>query len=225
MKTNFSLRRDWMIWLLILGPLIPILLNWDKFPDKIPTHWNASGEVDSYGGKGALFIGPLVNLGVYLLLLFLPRIDPRKKNYELFSGAYWTIRLGLAIVLAIVGLVTIFVPLGYDIDVALIIPLTVTGLFLLLGNQFGRLRHNYFVGIRTPWTLNNEEVWKRTHRLAGKVWVAGSLIMLPLIFLLPAETMSVAFFIYIAVLAIVPIVYSLITHKSLENGPKDSSDI
>jgi uncharacterized membrane protein len=216
MKIN--LKRDWMLWILILAPLVPVLLNWDKFPDKIPTHWGMDGEVDSYGGKSALFLGPVINFAIYLLLIFVPRIDPRAKNYELFTGAFWWIRLAITVLLSMFGFITAFVSLGIKLDVGLFVQLGVILLFLVIGNQFGRIRPNYFVGIRTPWTLNNEEVWMKTHRLGGRIWVIGSLIMLPVVFLFKPEISVFIFLAYIGVLVAFPLVYSYSLHKRITKG-------
>jgi uncharacterized membrane protein len=213
MSTTTFLKREWPMWVLILIPTIFSIVNWNKFPDTIPTHWDINGQIDSYSGKWAVFLGPMIATGVYLLMLLLPKIDPRKKNYDLFSGAYWVIRIAIVMLLCVLGMITDLVSLGYDLNVAMIIMLAVLGLFLLLGNQFGRIRPNYFVGIRTPWTLNNEEVWMKTHRLTGKIWVAASLLMILLIWFIPFKIFTVVFVVYILVLIVIPLYYSYHLHK------------
>lgn len=215
MKTKEFLKREWVLWLLMLAPLVFVLFNWKSFPDKVPTHWNIEGEVDRYSGKWGLFIGPGLSFAIYFLLLFLPRFDPRKKNYDLFSGTYWIIRIIVAAILALLGMVTALASLGMQINVALIVETAIVCMFLLLGNQMGRIRPNYFVGIRTPWTLSNEEVWMKTHRLAGRIWVFLSLLMLPVGFLVSIKIMFILFIVYIVVLVAVPLVYSWRMHKSL----------
>ncbi len=215
---NSSLKREWLLWLVILAPLVLVLAKWNEFPERVPMHWNIEGEVDRYGGKAALFIGPGLNLAVYLLLIFLPKIDPRKKNYDLFSGAYFIIRSGITVFLSLLGVVTIFASLGAALNVGLIVILSVLGLFLILGNQFSRIRPNYFVGLRTPWTLNNTEVWTKTHRLAGRVWVAATLLMMVLVWFLPLDVFVSLFIVYIVVIVAIPAVYSWKLHKSLEKN-------
>lgn len=213
MSTTTFLKREWPMWILILIPTIFSIVNWNNFPDSIPTHWDINGEIDSYSGKWAVFLGPLIATGVYLLMLLLPKIDPRKKNYDLFTGAYWVIRIAIVMLMCILGMITDLVSLGYDLNVAMIIMLAVLGLFLLLGNQFGRIRPNYFVGIRTPWTLNNEEVWMKTHRLTGKIWVVASLLMIILIWFVPFKIFTVVFVVYMLALIITPLYYSYHLHK------------
>jgi uncharacterized membrane protein len=213
MKINF--KKDWILWILLLSPLIPVLMYWDQYPDKIPTHWNMQGEVDSYGGKWALFLSPVINAGLYLLMILLPKIDPRSKNYTLFEGAYWWIRVAITMLIASIGFITAYASLGFKLDVGLIIQSSCVILFLVIGNQFGKVRPNYFVGIRTPWTLNNEDVWMRTHRLSARIWVIASLLMLPLIFLVQQKIGVVLFIIYLTLLVVFPVVYSWSIHKAI----------
>jgi uncharacterized membrane protein len=214
MKNFF--KREWIFWLAMLAPTIFILIRWNDFPDKIPMHWDVNGEVNEYGGKWSIFFGPLMSLGIYLLLLVVPRLDPRKKNYDLFSGSYFLIRLALTIFLSIVSVVIALASLSYKIDVTMIMIIAVLGLLLLIGNLFGRIRPNYFVGLRTPWTLNSEEVWMKTHRLAGKIWVGGTVLMLLLVWFIPMKTFSYFLIGYIFVIVIIPVVYSWRIYRKVE---------
>jgi uncharacterized membrane protein len=215
-----ALKREWIHWIAILAPVIFILIRWNDFPEKVPMHWNAAGEVDDYGRKASVFMVPGIALAIYLLLLFIPRIDPRKKNYDLFSGAYFTIRLALSLFMGMVSVVITLASLSYKIDAALIIIVGVLLLLLLLGNVFGKIRPNYFVGIRTPWTLNNEEVWMKTHRFTGKIWVAATLVMLVLIWFIPMQTFAMAFIPYILLMVIIPFVYSWKIYREIEKSEK-----
>jgi uncharacterized membrane protein len=215
MKTKDFVKREWVFWILILAPAVFALYHWPEIPDKVPTHWNASGEVDSYGGRWAAFLSPMISLATYFLLLLIPKIDPRKKNYDLFGGAYWMIRIALTILFSVIGFVTILAALGVVLNVGLIIMLSILSLFIVIGNQFGRVRPNYFVGIRTPWTISNEEVWMKTHRLGGRIWVIASAVMIPLVFLIPAYLMAYIFIAYVLAIAAVPIIYSYIIYKRI----------
>lgn len=218
MKTEW--KKEWMLWLIIIAPLVMVALKWNQFADKIPTHWDMHGDVDQYNGKWALFLIPGVNLAMYFLLLVLPKLDPRAKNYDLFSGVYFTIRIAVTVLLTMVGFVICIASLGIVLDVAMIVQLSVLGLFLILGNSFGKIRPNYFVGLRTPWTLNNEEVWMRAHRFTGKLWVICSLLLIPCIFLLKTEVYAFIFFGMVVVMVAVPFVYSYSVHKQVVNKNK-----
>ncbi|HET6991618.1 MAG TPA: SdpI family protein [Bacteroidia bacterium] len=217
MKTQDFIKREWAMWILILIPTILSIVNWNSFPDKIPTHWGIDGEVNDYSGKWAVFLGPLVATGIYLLMLALPKIDPRKKNYDLFSGAYWMIRIALVLLMSLVGVVTDLFSLGYHLNVGMIVQVSVLGLFLLLGNQMGRIRPNYFVGIRTPWTLDSEEVWTKTHRMGGRIWVGTSIALIICVFFIPIKIFAILFFVSIILITVIPVVYSYFIHKKIKS--------
>ncbi len=141
-------------------------------PDRVPVHWDASGRVDGYTDPLlGLFGIPVMTLAFYLLLRYLPLIDPGRANYSTFAGAYglmrWTILLFLA---GIYGLNNLALR-GVPVDIASILPLAVGLLLILIGNVMGKLRPNWFVGIRTPWTLSSKRSWTRTHAIGGRVFV------------------------------------------------------
>ena len=162
---------------LIGGMLLFGALTWSGAPDQFPMHWNLHGEVDRYGGRlEGVFALPLLALGVALLLRFVPRIDPGRDNYDNFAGAWATIRVAVvALVTAIYGLVQ-GAARGAAVDVRTVIPLAVGALLVILGNVLGKVRPNWFFGIRTPWTLSSAESWSRTHRAGGWVFVGLGLL-------------------------------------------------
>ena len=177
MKTTW--RTELPQLLLLVGMFLLAALTWSTAPDRIAVHWNFSGEVDRYGGKfeGLLAI-PLVALAVYLLLLFLPRIDPGRANYASFARAYTVIRFAvLGLISAVYGMMLLWMR-DHRFDVAVVAPLLVGVLMILLGNFMGKIRPNWFVGIRTPWTLSSKLSWSRTHRAGGWVFIAAGLAIL-----------------------------------------------
>ncbi len=164
---------------MILGMFILAAVTWPQAPERIPVHWNIAGQVDRYGGKvEGLLVPPLLTLGIYLLMHIVPRIDPGRKSYALFAGSYATIRLSVVTLLAGIYGVTHLIVRGYPVDVSTVVPLGVGGLFVVLGNLMGKIRPNWFVGIRTPWTLSSKEAWCKTHRLGGWVFVLVGLGMM-----------------------------------------------
>jgi uncharacterized membrane protein len=175
------MKSTWQVevpqWLLLAGMFLLAVLTWPWAPDRIPVHWNAGGQVDRFGGKveGLLLI-PSVALAVYALMLLLPRVDPARANYPRFTGAYSVIRTSILAVLAILyGLIHLTIR-GYRVDIARAVPLLVGGLFMVLGGVMGRIQPNWFVGIRTPWTLSSKLAWTRTHRLGGWMFIGVGLI-------------------------------------------------
>ncbi|ASS76124.1 hypothetical protein CIG75_14925 [Tumebacillus algifaecis] len=158
-----------------------------QLPDQVPTHWGPSGEVDDYSSKSsAVWFSPILMILIYALLVFMPRIDPKRANYQRFSSTLTLVNtLLMLIFLGIQGAV-ISQWLGYDFNMSLFAPLLVGVLFLVLGNYMPRFQQNYAFGVRTPWTLANEEVWRKTHHFAGRAFViCGVLLLLSL--LLPSS--------------------------------------
>lgn len=190
MKLNW--RTELPQWALIAGMFLLAAVTWPWAPDRLPAHWNAAGQIDRYGGKvEGLLALPLTALGIYLLLLLVPRVDPGRANYERFAGAYATIRLAVVILLALVyGAIHLWLR-GHALDMSTAIPLLVGGLFLIIGNVMGKIRPNWFVGIRTPWTLSSKVAWVKTHRLGGWLFVALGLA------LVAAGVLRTAWFIYV----------------------------
>ncbi len=213
---KFDLKKECINGLIILLPLAPILYFWNQFPDRVPTHFGVDGQPDQWGGKWALFIGVVVNVGIYGLLLVVPSMDPRKEAYEKFGKAYDVIRIAVHLFLSFVSLFIVAYALGYDWNVAKMIPIAICLLFAAIGNQMGRMRQNYTTGIRTPWTLNNEEVWKKTHRISSRVWVIASLLMAVGIAFMNSNTaIFVTFMCYVFGLIVFSFAYSYVWYKRL----------
>src|SRR5580704_1521581 len=175
------MKRSWRTELVQLSPIAAMFLTgalcWSHASDRIPVHWNWRGEVDRYGGKfEGLLLLPLISLGLYFLLLVLPLFDPGKANYPTFAGAYNLIRLTITLFLSAIYAVGVLVSLGYHIDMNTVIGLAMGVLFIVLGNVMGKIRPNWFVGVRTPWTLSSKLSWTKTHRLAGWLFIVMGLL-------------------------------------------------
>jgi uncharacterized membrane protein len=214
-------KKDWLIIAIVILPFVAVAVYWSEFPESVAIHFDAKGNPNGYAGRAAGVLGPaLLNLAIYALFIALPRIDPAKKNYELFAGPYHIMRLVTHLLVTLVCGVIYAYALGYRFDIATLIPYSLLVVFLILGNYMGNVRMNHFVGIRTPWTMTNETVWRRTHRLTARLWVGASICMfvvLPLV----SEPMT-AFLVYVAVLAVVPIVYSYIVYRQVEQSTPGS---
>ncbi|WP_243387912.1 SdpI family protein [Bacillus kexueae] len=164
-------NNRFFIFIIVLSFLAG-LLALPYLPEQVAIHWNAAGEPDNYGHKlfGALFL-PIMMIFLLGLFHILPSIDPKKKNYTHFKQSYQILINTLAIVFLIIHLSLLGSNLGYNIDISFVVPLVIGLLFIVIGNYMPKMKHNYFVGIRTPWTLASERVWYKTHRLGGKVFV------------------------------------------------------
>lgn len=169
-----SWRSEAPHWLLLAASAAIAAYGWATLPDTVPVHWNAAGQVDRVGGKVELLALPAAAIGSYFLLRYLPRLDPGRANYAQFSGAYAAIRLIILAGLTALA-VTVLAAGGAPIDVTRLVG-TITGLLVAsTGNLMGKVRPNYFVGIRTPWTLTSKRAWVKTHRVGGWVMTAFGL--------------------------------------------------
>lgn len=208
--------------LAVVALLADVLLSavlYRLLPERVPVHWNIHGQVDGYGSKLALVLyGPLGIALVWGLLLLLARADPKRAERARAEavdggpsegeGSYWTVihLLLVALVLLHGGLLLSASGLVQGPDRVLCVALAL--LLLLPGNFMGRLRPNWFVGIRTPWTLASDDVWRRTHRLAAVLMVGGGLVLLPLALLLPGPKAVVASVVVTVVATLGPAVFS-----------------
>ena len=209
---NQTIFRELFLILLTALPILYLLFNWSILPDQLPIHFDFDGEPNGYGSRLVFVILPV---GLYLLMLILPYIDPRKNNYEIFGSSYFKLRIILTVFIGIIDTVIINNVLNGVEKMGLLLPVSVLLLFTLLGNYMGNFRPNYFVGIKVPWTLNNDEVWTRTHKLAGKLWFWGGLIGIAVMFIVKKPV--VVMLPIILIITIIPIVYSYIIYQRIAN--------
>ncbi len=206
-------RKDWPFVLLIIGMFIIGIITYNYLPDKIIIHWNIQGEPDNYMSKlPGTFFPPLLAIGVYILMLYTPLIDPRSQNYAMFKKGYRYIRRGVIFFLGVLYIVSLLYNLGYKIDIGKVVSLGLGILFIIIGNYLPQVRHNYFVGIKAPWTLADEEVWRKTHRLGGKLFVAGGIAILISLFLSASIRFGVVIGVAIGV-TVIGYIYSYIIYK------------
>lgn len=177
MKTTW--RTEWPHWVLIAAMFALAAWSWDRAPDRIAVHWGLTGQPDRWGGKfEGLLAVPLLSIGIYALMLLLPRLDPGRANYASFAGPYRWLRLAVLSVMTGVYLLIVLWTVGRRVPIETAVPILVGALFVGLGNIMGKVRPNWFVGIRTPWTLSSKVAWDRTHRAGGWLFVLlGALLV------------------------------------------------
>jgi len=219
-KISNVLKKDWVILILIVLGFALGVYFYPSLPDRVPVHWNLKGQVNGYGSKffGAFGLAS-INLGMYLLFIVLPYIDPKRKNYESFQSTYQYLKYLLILFLLGLEVTTLLIATGVVVNKPVFIQIMVSLLFILLGNVMGRFKHNYFVGIKTPWTLANEEVWRKTHRMAAPLWVIGGIINI-LLAVTGLNFNGIGFIIIMVTIVIVPIVYSYIIYQKIVNENK-----
>jgi uncharacterized membrane protein len=186
-----------------------------RLPERLPTHWNLAGEADAFGTAWPhAIVPPLVGLSCWAMVLLFPLVDPLRRNYARFPGTLKLVRWLLPLMSVAVHLAVTLAGLGLPLDHGATVRAIVAAFFVVLGNSMGKLRHNWFVGIRTPWTLASEEVWTRTHRLAAPIWVAGGLVQLAGAFV-PGAVGETLFAASLAAMVLVPIAYSYLLFRRL----------
>ncbi len=174
------LLKNKLIWILLGLFAIASIVVYPSLPEQVPSHWNIDGEVDAYSSRefGAFF-PPAMAIGMFLLLAVVPHIDPKGANFKKYGKVYDVFVWMMVVFFMILGIITWLAALGYAVSVGKIIGTLAALLFIVLGNYLPKIQYrNYTFGIRTPWTLDNEEVWRQTHRWAGKAMVAGGFIAL-----------------------------------------------
>lgn len=209
------LKRYVLAWLLVLASFAVVFALWSRMPEMVPVHWNAHGKVNGWMAKpwGPL-IGPLTALATVGFLSICPLISPKQFSMERFVRAWTTIVTGLAGFMFVVTAAVTLAGAGVAVDVTRILGLAVGVLFMMIGNFMGKLTPNFFAGIRTPWTLANEEVWLRTHRLGGKLFFLAGLAAA--VTSLVSSVASVSVILGGSLLAsIVPTVYSYLLYRKL----------
>jgi len=211
-------------WILFLIGLITGLIFYPRLPQQIPMHFNGAGVVDGYGSPITIFLLPGVMLALILLAEIFKNIDPKTKVYAMFPKQYYLIYFLTGLVLLVIELYIIATSLNIKItNINNILPVILGVLFIGTGNAMPKFKHNYFVGIRTSWTLADEDVWFQTHRLGGKIWVAGGIIIILAVFL-PNILKFIVLGTVFAVIVIVPIVYSYVKFREKrESGEEKES--
>lgn len=179
-KINFKLLI--LTSILILLPMLVGVILWQNLPATLPSHFDLEGRSNGFSSKPmVVFVIPLLMLALHLFAIFVTSLDPKSHNVasKVKHLIYWIIPVTSGMVqLSVYGSV-----LGFMNNVTQIGLVFIGTLFLVLGNYLPKTKQNYTVGIRLPWTLDNEENWNRTHRLAGKLWVIGGLLILFNVFL------------------------------------------
>lgn len=202
--------------LLIAAACAAILYCWPLLPERVPVHWNVHGQVDGYAGRAVIWLlGPGLMALFTVMGLALPALSPKRFGVAEFQPTYFYISSLVVCMLAYVFALVLLSGVGVQVSIPRALP---AGLFLLLiltGNPLGKVRRNFFIGIRTPWTLANERVWYATHRVAARLMVASGLLGL-----LALWANAPQWIILLLVLGWVPLVlaFSLLHYKKLQKN-------
>lgn len=179
-KIKFTFKTEWLSVLLIIAVIITAIYVYPLLPEKVPSHWGISGQVDGWTSPlGHVFMFPGMMIGMYLMFLILPHIEPRRQHFIESWGFYQMIRNFMMTFFAFMyGLTTYAAITTNSVDVGKIVPMSVGVLFLFMGNYLTQIKSNFFMGIRTPWALDSEENWRKTHRLGAYTFAIGGVLFL-----------------------------------------------
>ena len=210
--------RPWLVSSVFVALVIAVAVwVYPQFPARVPTHWNGRGVADGWSPPWAAALWPVL-LVVFLAVLtpLLPRISPRHFEITPFKGAYQSMLLALQGFALVAGVTALLAGAGHHLPISVIITCAVGVLLVVLGNYMGKLRKNFFIGIKTPWTLASDATWERTHRLAGWLFVAAGLVWIGcgLTGAPPGVLLAV-----VLVAACVPAAYSFLIYRRLEGRP------
>ncbi len=191
-----------------------------KLPEKIPSHWNIHGEVDGYMNKPwGVYLMPMISLFSSILLLLLPKIAPKGFKLDQAKKAYEIIVLVMALFYLGIMVLSFEAGMNREIDMNQWVFVGMGALFIIIGNYLSKVPRNFFLGIRTPWTLASDKVWYKTHRMgswvfviAGLLTVLGGFLKWPFSFMISAVIAA----------GLVPVIYSLIIYKQIEGFDENS---
>jgi uncharacterized membrane protein len=189
-----------------------------QLPEMVPTHWNAAGQVDGWGPRGtAAFMTPGIMLIFLALMLVLPLISPQRFKVEGFRGTWNAVVALLMVLFAFIHVAMLQAALHPQVDVGRLLIAGICLFIAAMGLFMPKVKRNFWMGVRTPWTLASEEVWTATHRLAGWTMGIGGLVGAVLVL---AGVPPLAGFVFVIAAALYPVFYSLWLYKRLEREGK-----
>ena len=195
------------------------ILAYPQLPERVASHWNAQGVADGFSSRlSSLLLLPAILAGVALLMLFIPMIDPLKSNIELFRPLYNIFILLMAIFMFYLYLLTILWNLGLSFGFNQMLAPAYTALMIFTGVLVGRARRNWFIGIRTPWTLSSDRVWEKTHRLGARLFILAGIVTLGGVFF--PNYLVFFMMIPIGIAALTPVVYSYLEYRREQTTPE-----
>ncbi len=188
-KTDY--KKEMILWVFLLLPLVYLAYVWNELPGTVPIHFNADGGANGWAGKASEFIMTGTNLFVYFIMLSVRKIDPKKLNDGFFTTNYFKLRVVLTVFLSVICMMMIYIGLPGNEHMGVHwIPASVFLFLAVLGNFMINLKPNWFIGIRTPWTLSSDSVWKKTHQVGGRIFFYGGMICIIASFLLKGAWMN-----------------------------------
>lgn len=219
----FSSPSTLLALLIIAAQVVVSVATYPFLPDSVPSHWNAAGQVDGYLPRWVnALLFPVISLFLFFVLRVLINISPRlgyqdqrRANREVVN----LILVGVLLLLLVVQLTTTSIALGARIDIPFVVSLSVSVLLMFIGNYMGKLRRNFWAGIRTPWTLASDTVWERTHRLGGWLFVLAGFVGVITSFVPPLRLWGLM--VPLVLVVVILVVYSYVAYQRYTVGGRE----
>jgi uncharacterized membrane protein len=191
---NYSLKTEIFPFLILLCSVIISFWAYPMLPDLVVSHWDFYGKANGWSSREfhTIFFPGLL-FAMYLFLSLMPKFDPQSERYAEFAGVYRIMRNFILFILFVIFVAATFANLGYPVNIGATVAGAVGLLMIVLGNYFGKLKRNYFIGIRTPWTLSSENVWNKTHHLGSRLFIIWGLGLICAPWLAPQVAMIILF--------------------------------
>ncbi len=212
--------KELVLWSLIMLPYVYLATIWSELPSKVPIHFNLEGQANNWSSKTTLlFLPGALGISIYILMLIIPALDPKKKIQQM-GDKFYSLRFMLTLFISLLATYLLYISkVGSEKNPNMLVAL-IGALFAMMGNYFQTLRPNYFIGIRTPWTLESEHVWKKTHQLGGRVWLAGGILIVALSFIITTNfALAFTFVVLFSTMVIIPVVFSYSEFQREKNTP------
>ncbi len=179
-KIKFTLKSEWISWLVMILVIAIAVWAYPQLPEIVPSHWGIDGKVDGYSSRLThTLLFPGITIGLYLLFLALPYIEPRREHFIKSWPFYQMIRNLMMVFMGFMFGITTWAGISEQpVQIGTIVPAMVGVLFIFIGNYLSQVKSNFFMGIRTPWTLSSDEVWRKTHIVGGYSFVISGLLFL-----------------------------------------------
>lgn len=218
MKTRTA---DWLSFVLVCIPTALAVWLWPTLPDPMPSHWNAAGEVDGYMSKfWGVALLPLATAGSWGLMKLIPLVSPQGFRTDTFANVLNIFQVTMVAFMALVAVLVLMAASGVDVRMNQMVFAACGIMLAVIGNYLTKVRKNFFVGFKTPWTLASDEVWNRTHRLGGKLFVVAGVVMVigSLFRVSPPWVIGV-----VIVCGLYPLLHSYFLYRRIE-GFKEASE-
>jgi uncharacterized membrane protein len=210
-------RSEWPLIILMLIPIVYLISIWGTVKDQVPLHFNMQGVADDYGSRWVFaLLSAGISIPIYLLMRFIPKLDPKKKISK-DSKPFYMMRIGIAALMSAIGCWIIYTTTNYgNVKFSMrLVPILVSGFMILMGNYLPTIKQNYFMGIRTPWTLELPEVWTKTHLITGRAFFYGGFICLLLSVFLPELALVFVTTGGMLAISVFGVIYSYVIYKKI----------